>query len=97
MRRIKELSGEESFDFGALRSICACSQLLNLRKAGRGRSHNWSVLLVGSEPQFVDPCGAEDPYSANLWAGLAAYIRDASADETTFPGGRDDCARELVA
>lgn len=58
------------------------------------RGGEWSALLLGQTPEFVDCYSPEDPYGEHIWLSLSEFV-DSLDDEAELPGGRYDCAQVL--
>jgi hypothetical protein len=85
-------SGEAGL--GQLRTLCASSTWLTLESEQGGE---WSALLVGEKPNFVDVYSPIDCYPAEFWAAAAAYFERLEGNAMILPGGRFSCAHCLAA
>lgn len=77
-----------------LRSICEGSAQLYVQAAQGGE---WSALLFGVEPRFVDVYSPEDIYPAELWVAATRYFGSLGEGDFELPGGRFSCAQCLAS
>jgi len=79
-------------DTAHLRRVCERSPLLEV---GSEAGTEYTALLVGRLPAFVDP-SAEDRFPECLWAEMAAFFSGGQSRGMRLPGGRYACARALA-
>lgn len=76
-----------------LRNACSRSDWIQIEPAQGGE---WTALLVGCEPKFVDVYSPTDVYPQTLWRAAADYFEQVTGVEALLPGGRFSCAQCLV-
>lgn len=81
-------------DIKHLRNVCASSDQLQVVPEEGG---DWSALIRGREPRFVNVYSPCDMYTPELWEQSSRYFQSLSGDEMCLPGGRYSCAQALVA
>jgi len=81
-------------DNARLKAACEACSWLRIEPEEGG---DWSALIVGRTPSFVDVYSPRDLYAPELWAAAAAYFGGLSKGMLTLPGGRYSCALEIAA
>lgn len=76
-----------------LRNACSRSDWIQIEPAQGGE---WTALLVGCEPKFVDVYSPTDVYPPAMWRAAADYFEQVTGTEALLPGGRFSCAQCLV-
>jgi len=76
-----------------LREVCEASAELEVVVEDGG---DWSALLVGQPPIFVDFYDMHDTYPPELWLELGEYLDTLKGDASLLPGGRYACAQALL-
>jgi hypothetical protein len=77
-----------------LRAVCEDCATLKVEPEEGG---DWSVTLSGCPASFIDIYDPVDVYPDAMWADAAEYFENAPHEETTLPGGRYSCARQLLS
>lgn len=78
-----------------LRRTCEASRRFEVISEDAGE---YTVLLAGRAPAFVDAAEGVDPYPPALWAALREHFAvDGPGDAAPLPGGRYACALALAA
>jgi len=81
-------------DTAHIRKVCErCPRIQVVAEAGT----EYSALLVGRTPSFIDPCSNDDPFPERLWSEMAAFFGSYQNRGVRLPGGRYACARALAA
>mmetsp|Transcript_81602 Transcript_81602/g.205327 ORF Transcript_81602/g.205327 Transcript_81602/m.205327 type:complete len:600 (+) Transcript_81602:72-1871(+) len=81
-------------DTAHIRRVCErCPRIHVVADVGS----EYSALLVGRAPDFVDACSNDDPYPERLWSDMAAFFGSPATSGLRLPGGRYACARALAA
>jgi len=81
-------------DTAHIRKVCErCPRIQVVAEAGT----EYSALLVGRVPNFIDPCSNDDPFPERLWSEMAAFFGSYQNRGMRLPGGRYACARALAA
>eukprot|EP00443_Scrippsiella_acuminata_P112260 CAMPEP_0115614694 /NCGR_PEP_ID=MMETSP0272-20121206/22240_1 /TAXON_ID=71861 /ORGANISM="Scrippsiella trochoidea, Strain CCMP3099" /LENGTH=733 /DNA_ID=CAMNT_0003050585 /DNA_START=61 /DNA_END=2264 /DNA_ORIENTATION=- len=96
-KRLGEMAraaGHRPSDLGLkqLKVLCEAYQWLAVQNEDGG---DWSALLRGRAPTFVDVHSPVDVYSAALWRDAEAYFTSLDA-KSALPGGRYACAQVLI-
>jgi hypothetical protein len=98
-KRLGELTqerGEELCDGDLARLRRTCERASGLRvEAGEGSE--WSVIVPGRRPDFVDVYSTVDVYPVDMWTALSSHLDVLDQRGETLPGGRYSCAKALVA
>jgi len=82
-------------DMKRLRAVCDACPALYVECEDGG---DWSALLVGRKPTFIDVYDPKDVYSEELWTEVSKYFTGLAGTTSQFlPGGRYSCAQALVA
>lgn len=76
-----------------LRSACSKSAWLKIEPAQGGE---WTALLIGCEPKFVDVYSPVDIYPESMWQAATSYFEQVTGPDAILPGGRFSCAQCLV-
>lgn len=74
-----------------LRTICGESSRLSIESEQGG---DWTALIIGELPDFVDIYSPEDVYPVDLWTEATIYFESLQGE--ILPGGRFSCAQCLV-
>lgn len=77
-----------------LRAICGGSAELYVQAAQGGE---WSALLSGVDPCFIDVYSPEDVYPAELWTAASRYFGSLHEGDFDLLGGRFACAECLAS
>jgi hypothetical protein len=77
-------------DDSTLRAWCESQDCLQVEPEEGGE---WSALLKGREPTFVDVYSTDDIYPEDMWKAAAEYFE--ADTHLTFPGGRYSSALAL--
>jgi hypothetical protein len=81
-------------DMKQLRLTCEESDILVVESEDGG---DWSVVLAGRDPAFVDVYDPHDCYPAELWDAISIYFQAlAGTPQQHLPGGRYSCAQAMV-
>lgn len=86
--------GSVDVDIKHLKNICESCCWLYLQAEEGG---DWSVLLRGRHPNFVDVYSPHDPYPECLWQDASAYFESLDDAKMVLPGGRYSCAQALIS
>jgi len=94
-KRLAELSagGTTEIDTQVLKATCEACPCLQVQEEEGG---DWSVLLIGRPPDFVDVYNPLDIYPPELWHAATAYFDGLSDADMKLPGGRYSCAKTLA-
>jgi len=98
-KRLGERAGTTSAssldaDTARLRAVCEASPWLFVEEEEGGE---WSAVLVGRSPAFVDIYSTVDSYPPALWEAASMYFGSLDGPEAVLPGGRYACASALTA
>jgi len=97
-KRLGEMAraaGHKPSDLGLkqLRGLCEFYPWLNVQSEDGG---DWSALLRGREPSFVDVHSPDDVYPPALWELAQVYFAGMDG-KAVLPGGRYACAQVLAS
>jgi hypothetical protein len=99
-KRLGELAvavDEQSFaeiEMSHLRLLCGKSSKLHVESEGEA---DWSATVIDEPATFIDIYSSKDDYSVEFWSMAEAYFEGLQEDEMNCPGGRYECAKNLVA
>jgi len=86
--------GNVDVDIKRLRSVCEACPWIYVQAEDGG---DWSALLRGRPPNFVDVYSPQDFYPTSLWQAAANYFEGLDDANMVLPGGRYSCAQALVS
>jgi len=79
--------------FHLLKQCKDCDQLTITSEEGG----DWSAVLNGCTPNFVDVYSSVDTYDEEMWRQASQFLTEMSDEEAKLPGGRYSCAQSLLA
>ncbi|CAE7251381.1 rsmB [Symbiodinium sp. KB8] len=86
--------GNVDVDIKRLRSVCEACPWIYVQAEDGG---DWSALLRGRPPNFIDVYSPQDFYPTSLWQAAASYFEGLDDANMVLPGGRYSCAQALVS
>jgi len=81
-------------DIVRLRARCESCRFLRIEEEQGGE---WSVVIFGRPPCFIDIYSSQDPYSVDFWDAAKSYFQGIPDCDAILPGGRYACASALAA
>jgi len=95
LAEIAENEGVEVPDAELNRLRMLCYECTSLR-VEQEHETEWSALVAGTRPTFVDIYSQSDFYGEAFWDELTTYVEGLEDGDMSCPGGRYVCAKSLV-